>query len=126
LPDHASGERPRGSKAAPYLKARLANSIALVLLCHLNWSAERQATMIEKDYLLRLRIEALRVLARTDEPNRAVLIERNIEDYLKTSGSERASLERLRDAIEREDAERRTTVAGSGEQASSSGKLRRA
>jgi len=63
--------------------------------------------MIEKDYLLRLRIEALRVLARTDEPNRAVLIERNIEDYLKTSGSERASLERLRDAIEREDAERR-------------------
>jgi hypothetical protein len=49
----------------------------------------------------------LRVLARTDEPNRAVLIERNIEDYLKTSGSERASLERLRDAIEREDAERR-------------------
>jgi hypothetical protein len=46
-------------------------------------------------------------LARTDEPNRAVLIERNIEDYLKTSGSERASLERLRDAIEREDAERR-------------------
>ena len=63
--------------------------------------------MIEKDYLLRLRIEALCVLARTDEPNRAVLIERNIEDYLKTSGSERASLERLRDAIEREDAERR-------------------
>jgi hypothetical protein len=31
--------------------------------------------MIEKDYLLRSRIEALRVLARTDEPNRAVLIE---------------------------------------------------
>jgi hypothetical protein len=57
--------------------------------------------------LLRLRIEALRVLARTDEPNRAILIERNIEDYLKTSGSERASLERLRDAIEREEAERR-------------------
>ena len=63
--------------------------------------------MIEKDYLLRLRIEALRVLARTDQPNRAVLIERNIEDYLKTSGSEVASLERLRDAIEREVAERR-------------------
>ena len=57
--------------------------------------------------LLRLHIEALRVLARTNEPNRAVLIERNIEDYLKTSGSERASLERLRDAIEREEAERR-------------------
>ena len=63
--------------------------------------------MIEKDYLLRLRIEALRVLARANEPNRAVLIERNIEDYLKTSGNERASLERLRDAIEREEGERR-------------------
>jgi hypothetical protein len=63
--------------------------------------------MIEKDYLLRSRIEALRVLARTDEPNRAVLIERNIEDYLKTSGSEIASLERLRDAIEREEGEKR-------------------
>ena len=53
--------------------------------------------MIEKDDLLRLRIETLRVLARTDQPNRAVLMERNIEDYLKTSGSERASLERLRE-----------------------------
>jgi hypothetical protein len=63
--------------------------------------------MIEKDYLLRSRIEALRVLARTDKPNRAVLIERNIEDYLKTSGSEIASLERLRDAIEREEGEKR-------------------
>jgi hypothetical protein len=63
--------------------------------------------MIEKDYLLRSRIEALRVLARTDEPNRAVLIERNIEDYLKTSGSEIGSLERLRDAIEREEGEKR-------------------
>jgi hypothetical protein len=62
--------------------------------------------MIEKDDPLRLRIEALRVLARTDQPNRAVLIERNIEDYLKTAGSERPSL-RLRDAIDREDGERR-------------------
>jgi lipase chaperone LimK len=63
--------------------------------------------MIEKDDLLRLRIEALRVLARTNEPNRAVLIERNIEDYLKTAGSEKPSLERVRDAIEREEAEKR-------------------
>jgi hypothetical protein len=63
--------------------------------------------MIEKDDQLRLRIEVLRVLARTDQPNRAVLIERNIEDYLKTAGSEKPSLERLRDAIDREDAERR-------------------
>jgi hypothetical protein len=46
-------------------------------------------------------------LARTNQPNRAGLIERNIEDYLKTElGSERPSLERLRDAIEREDAEK--------------------
>ena len=62
--------------------------------------------MIEKDDLLRLRIEALRVLAQTNQPNRVVLIERNIEDYLKTSGSEIASLERLRDAIEREEAKK--------------------
>jgi hypothetical protein len=61
--------------------------------------------MIEKDDPLRLRIEALRVLARTNETNRAV--ERNIEDYLKTAGNEKLSLERLRDAIDREDAERR-------------------
>jgi hypothetical protein len=63
--------------------------------------------MIEKNDLLRLRIEALRVLARTNEPNRAVLIERNIEDYLKTAGSEKLSLEGLRDAIDREEAEKR-------------------
>ena len=63
--------------------------------------------MIEKDDALGLRIEALRVLARTNEPNRAVLIERNIEDYLKTAGSEKPSLERLRDAIEREESEKR-------------------
>jgi hypothetical protein len=68
---------------------------------------EKVATMIEKDDLLRLRIEALRVLGRTNEPNRAVLIERNIEDYLKTAGSEKPSLERVRDAIEREEAEKR-------------------
>jgi hypothetical protein len=43
--------------------------------------------MIEKDDPLRLRIEVLRVLARTNERNRAVLIERNIDDYLKTAGS---------------------------------------
>jgi hypothetical protein len=61
--------------------------------------------MIEKDDPLRLRIEALRVLARTNETNRTV--ERNIEDYLKTAGNEKLSLERLRDAIDREDAERR-------------------
>jgi hypothetical protein len=55
--------------------------------------------MIENDDALRLRIETLRVLARTNEPNRAVLIERNIEDYLKTAGNEKPLLQRLRDAI---------------------------
>jgi hypothetical protein len=62
--------------------------------------------MTEKDDLLRLRIETLRVLARTDQPNRVGLIERNIEDYLKTAGTERLLPQRLRDAIEREDAEK--------------------
>jgi plasmid stabilization system protein ParE len=68
---------------------------------------EKVTTMIEKDDALRLRIEALRVLARTNQPSRAALIERNIEDYLKTAGSEKPSLERLRDAIEREEGEKR-------------------
>ena len=63
--------------------------------------------MSETDDLLQLHIKALRVLARTNQPNRAGLIERNIEDYLKTElGRERSSLERLRDAIEREEAEK--------------------
>ena len=57
--------------------------------------------MSESDDLLRLHIEALRVLARTNQPNRVVLIGRNIDDYLKPS------LERLRDAINREEAEKR-------------------
>jgi hypothetical protein len=57
-----------------------------------------------------LRIEALRVLARTNQPNRVVLIERNIEDYLKTAGSEKPSLERRRDAINREEAEKRGSI----------------
>ena len=61
--------------------------------------------MIEKDDPLRLRIEVLRVLARTNQPSRVVLMERNIEDHLKTAGGEKSSLERLRDAIDREDAE---------------------
>jgi hypothetical protein len=41
LPDHASGERPRASKARPYPKARLADGNVFVLLCHLDWRAER-------------------------------------------------------------------------------------
>ena len=48
---------------------------------------------------------ALRVLARTNDPNRVVLIERNINEYLKI-GKERG-LERLRVAIHNEEVEGR-------------------
>ena len=53
-------------------------------------------------------MDALHVLARRSDPNRVVLIERNIKAYLKTEigGKERA-LERLRWAIHNEEAERR-------------------
>jgi bacterioferritin (cytochrome b1) len=58
--------------------------------------------------LLQLHIEELRVLARTNELNRGVLIEKNIEEYLNAElGSERPALERLRDAIEHEEAKKR-------------------
>jgi hypothetical protein len=57
---------------------------------------------------LKTYIDALRVLAKTHDPNRVMLIERNIDNYLKTesSGKER-SLDRLRVAIHNEEAERR-------------------
>jgi len=58
--------------------------------------------------LLQLHIEELRVLVRTNEPNRGALIERNIEDYLNAeSGKEKPALERLLDAIDREEAKKR-------------------
>ena len=64
--------------------------------------------MSERDDLVQLHIEELRVLVRTNQSNRTDLIERNIEDYLRTEGgSERPSLELLRDAIDREEAEKR-------------------
>jgi hypothetical protein len=45
-------------------------------------------------------IEALRVLAQTKDPNRVILIETAIDQYLKTeNGSVRQPLQRLRDAI---------------------------
>lgn len=53
-------------------------------------------------------VETLRVLARTSEPNRVVLIERAIDEYLKDkAGIVRVSLERLCNAIDREEAEKR-------------------
>ena len=57
---------------------------------------------------LRTYIDALRLLSRTHDPNRVVLIERNIDHYLKMeSGGRERSLERLRVAIHNEEAERR-------------------
>jgi ATP-dependent protease HslVU (ClpYQ) ATPase subunit len=53
-------------------------------------------------------VETLRVLARTNEPNRVALIEKAINEYLDDkAGIMRLSLERLFDAIDREEAEKR-------------------
>jgi hypothetical protein len=57
---------------------------------------------------LRSFIEALRVMAQVNDPNRAVLIESAINEYLKGElGTVTLSLERLCDAIDREEAEKR-------------------
>ena len=56
---------------------------------------------------LKTYIDALRALARTNDPNRVVLIERNIDNYLNTeSGGKERLLERLFVAINNEEAER--------------------
>ena len=53
-------------------------------------------------------MDALRVLARTNDPNRVVLIERNINEYLKIEiGGKDRGLERLRVAIHNEAVEGR-------------------
>jgi hypothetical protein len=53
-------------------------------------------------------IDALRLLARRHDPNRVVLIERNIDRYLQMESSEKErGLERLRVAIHNEEVERR-------------------
>ena len=53
-------------------------------------------------------VVTLRVLARTNEPNRVVLIEKAINEYLNDkAGIVRLSLERLWNAIDREEAEKR-------------------
>jgi len=53
-------------------------------------------------------LDALRNLARTDVPNRAELIERNVDLYLKDEiGGRQRALERLRQAIHNEETERR-------------------
>ena len=53
-------------------------------------------------------VVTLRVLARTNEPNRVALVEKAIDEYLNDkAGIARLSLERLFIAIEREEADRR-------------------
>jgi hypothetical protein len=53
-------------------------------------------------------VETLRVLARTNEPNRVVSIEKAINQYLNDkAGIVRLSLQRLCDAIDREEAKKR-------------------
>ena len=53
-------------------------------------------------------VETLRVLARTNEPNRLALIEKAVNEYLNDkAGIVRLSLERLCNAIDRQEAEKR-------------------
>ena len=53
-------------------------------------------------------VVTLRVLAQTHEPNRVALVEKAIDEYLNDkAGIVRLSLERLWNAIEREEADRR-------------------
>ena len=53
-------------------------------------------------------VETLRVLARTNEPNRVVSIEKAINQYLNDkAGIVRLSLQRLCDAIDHEEAKKR-------------------
>jgi len=53
-------------------------------------------------------VETLRVLARTNEPNRLALTEKAIDEYLNDkAGIVRLSLQRLCDAIDREEAQER-------------------
>ena len=60
------------------------------------------------DQQLQQLVETFRVLARANEPNRVVLIEKAIDQYLNDkAGIVRLSLERLCDAIDREEAEKR-------------------
>jgi hypothetical protein len=57
---------------------------------------------------LRTYIDVLRLLARTHDPNRVVLIQRNIDRYMQMEGGgKERGLERLRVAIHNEEAERR-------------------
>jgi len=53
-------------------------------------------------------MDALRNLARNDVPNRAELVERNVDRYVKDEiGGRQRALERLRQAIHNEETERR-------------------
>jgi hypothetical protein len=69
-----------------------------------------EAQRVWRPRLDRLRrfVEALRVLAQTNDPTRVVLIEKAIDEYLNDkAGIVSLSLKRLCDAIDREEAEKR-------------------
>jgi hypothetical protein len=58
--------------------------------------------------MLQQLVETLRVLARTNAPNRVALTEKAVDEYLNhKAGIVRLSLERVCDAIDREEAEKR-------------------
>jgi len=59
-------------------------------------------------YPLQQLVETLRVLARTNEPNRVALVEKAIDEYLNDkAGIVRLSLQRLCNAIDHEEAKKR-------------------
>jgi hypothetical protein len=58
-------------------------------------------------------IDGLRILARTQDPNHVSLVQRRIDQYLKNETSDLSrALERLRQAIQDEIAERRSGENG--------------
>jgi hypothetical protein len=57
---------------------------------------------------LRTRVKTLGVLARADELNQVILVERSIDEYLNANADHRAhALERLRNVIHKEEAANR-------------------
>jgi hypothetical protein len=92
--------RPINVKPLPFSSGRVGRSITVPM-------AQRRLTHNEM-HRLGPCLTALRVLAKSTGPHRDVLIERHIDDYLKTDPFSLAhALERLRRAIHYEELERR-------------------
>ena len=101
VPQHATPGRSLGPETLP---RRLAPYATIGLI---SGEPSSDNGRDEMDQLQRL-VEALRVLARTHEPNRVALVEEIVDEYLKDkAGIVRLSLERLLNAIEWEEANRR-------------------